>query len=73
MTWGVCTLDECKVAHIEQVLGYVNGNKTRAARLLKINVKTLYNLRRKFGLLLSSPDNGNSEERGETWTEEHSD
>jgi len=38
------TLDEVKRVHIASVLKANNGNKMRTARLLGINVKTLYNL-----------------------------
>jgi DNA-binding NtrC family response regulator len=38
------TLDEVKRIHIASVLKTNNGNKMRTARLLGINVKTLYNL-----------------------------
>ncbi len=38
------TLDEVKRIHIARVLKENNGNKMRTARLLGINVKTLYNL-----------------------------
>jgi DNA-binding NtrC family response regulator len=38
------TLDEVKRIHIANVLRENNGNKMRSARILKINVKTLYNL-----------------------------
>jgi two-component system, NtrC family, response regulator HydG len=38
------TLDEVKRIHIAAVLKANNGNKMRTARLLGINVKTLYNL-----------------------------
>ncbi len=38
------TLDEVKRLHIANVLRANEGNKMRTARVLKINVKTLYNL-----------------------------
>lgn len=38
------TLDEVKRIHIANVLRENDGNKMKSARILKINVKTLYNL-----------------------------
>jgi len=38
------TLDEVKKIHIARVLQQNAGNKMKSARMLKINVKTLYNL-----------------------------
>lgn len=38
------TLDEVKKIHIANVLGTNEGNKMKTARMLGINVKTLYNL-----------------------------
>ena len=38
------SLDELKRLHIAKVLRENDGNKMRSARILKINVKTLYNL-----------------------------
>lgn len=38
------TLDEVKKIHIANVLRVNEGNKMKTARMLKINVKTLYNL-----------------------------
>src|SRR5690606_20341343 len=38
------SLDEVKRLHIARVLRENGGNKMRTARILKINVKTLYNL-----------------------------
>jgi DNA-binding NtrC family response regulator len=42
------TLDEVKKVHITTVLRENAGNKMRTARILKINVKTLYNLMKKL-------------------------
>jgi two-component system response regulator HydG len=42
------TLDEVKRVHIANVLRDNAGNKMRTARILKINVKTLYNLMKKL-------------------------
>ncbi len=44
------SLEDVKRAHIARVLAKNAGNKTRTARQLGINVKTLYNLVRKLGL-----------------------
>jgi len=38
------TLDEVKKLHVARVLKQNDGNKMKTARMLKINVKTLYNL-----------------------------
>jgi DNA-binding NtrC family response regulator len=38
------SLDEIKRIHIANVLRQNDGNKMKTARILKINVKTLYNL-----------------------------
>ena len=38
------TLDEMKKLHVSRVLKQNEGNKMKSARMLKINVKTLYNL-----------------------------
>ncbi|HVR74816.1 MAG TPA: sigma-54 dependent transcriptional regulator [Planctomycetota bacterium] len=42
------TLDAVKKIHIDNVLRANEGNKMRTARILKINVKTLYNLMKKL-------------------------
>ena len=42
------TLDEVKRVHITNVLRQNAGNKMRTARILRINVKTLYNLMKKL-------------------------
>jgi len=42
------SLDEVKRIHIANVLHENEGNKMKTARILKINVKTLYNLMRKL-------------------------
>jgi DNA-binding NtrC family response regulator len=42
------TLDEVKRIHIANVLRENAGNKMKTARMLKINVKTLYNLMKKL-------------------------
>jgi two-component system response regulator HydG len=42
------TLDEVKRVHISNVLRQNAGNKMRTARILRINVKTLYNLMKKL-------------------------
>lgn len=44
------TLKEVEEAHIRQVLAKYQGNQTRAARSLGINVKTLYNRMRASGM-----------------------
>ena len=44
------TLDEVKRIHIGNVLRENAGNKMRTARILKINVKTLYNLMKKLDI-----------------------
>ena len=44
------TLDEVKKIHIANVLHRNNGNKMKTARMLKINVKTLYNLIKSLGV-----------------------
>ena len=41
---GALTLDEVKALHIARVLRENEGNKMKTARMLDINVKTLYNL-----------------------------
>ena len=38
------TMDEVKRIHVANVLRENDGNKMKTARILKINVKTLYNL-----------------------------
>jgi two-component system response regulator HydG len=51
------TLDEVKRIHISNVLRENEGNKMKTARILKINVKTLYNLMKKLNIGESSrPD-----------------
>ncbi|MBN1443377.1 MAG: sigma-54-dependent Fis family transcriptional regulator [Planctomycetes bacterium] len=44
------SLDEVKRIHIARVLRENGGNKMRSARILKINVKTLYNLIRSLDI-----------------------
>lgn len=44
------TLDEVKKIHISNVLRENEGNKMKTARILKINVKTLYNLMKKLSI-----------------------
>lgn len=44
------TLDEVKRIHIGNVLRENEGNKMKTARVLKINVKTLYNLMKRLGI-----------------------
>jgi DNA-binding NtrC family response regulator len=44
------TLDEVKRIHIGNVLKSLDGNKMRTARVLKINVKTLYNLMKRLDI-----------------------
>ena len=46
------TLDEMKKVHIANVLRSNNGNKMKSARMLKINVKTLYNLIKSLGITI---------------------
>jgi DNA-binding NtrC family response regulator len=49
------TLDEVKRLHIANVLGENGGNKMKTARILKINVKTLYNLMKKLDIKETGP------------------
>ncbi len=44
------TLDEVKKIHIASVLKANGGNKMKTARILQINVKTLYNLIKNLGI-----------------------
>ena len=44
------TLDEVKKIHIASVLKANDGNKMKTARILRINVKTLYNLIKNLGI-----------------------
>ncbi len=44
------SLEEVKRAHVAKALAANKGNKTKTARQLGINVKTLYNLVRKLGI-----------------------
>ena len=44
------TLDEVKKLHVARVLKRNDGNKMKSARMLKINVKTLYNLIKNLGI-----------------------
>jgi len=44
------TLDDVKRIHISNVLRQNAGNKMKTARILKINVKTLYNLMKKLDI-----------------------
>ena len=46
------TLNEMKKVHIANVLRSNNGNKMKSARMLKINVKTLYNLIKSLGITI---------------------
>ena len=46
------TLDEVKKLHVARVLRQNEGNKMKTARMLKINVKTLYNLIKNLGVEL---------------------
>lgn len=48
--WGVLPLREAMALHVESVISYARGNKTKAARILQINTKTLYSLRKRYGL-----------------------
>ena len=41
-----------KKVHIANVLRSNNGNKMKSARMLKINVKTLYNLIKSLGITI---------------------
>ena len=43
-------LDEVKRIHIANVLRHNDGNKMKSARMLRINVKTLYNLIRSLDI-----------------------
>jgi DNA-binding NtrC family response regulator len=45
------SLDEVEKEYIKMVLSSVSGNKVKAASLLKISRRTLYNKLRRFGLL----------------------
>ncbi|MGQ9590129.1 MAG: sigma 54-interacting transcriptional regulator [Planctomycetota bacterium] len=49
------SLDEVKRIHVARVLRENRGNKMRTARILKINVKTLYNLIRRLGIEEPAP------------------
>ncbi|MEC9353271.1 MAG: helix-turn-helix domain-containing protein, partial [Planctomycetota bacterium] len=44
------SLEEVKRAHVAKALAENRGNKTKTARQLGINVKTLYNLVKKLGI-----------------------
>jgi DNA-binding NtrC family response regulator len=44
------SLEACEKQHIKKVLNLVDGNKTQAANLLKIGLKTLYRKINKYGL-----------------------
>lgn len=46
------TLDEVKNLHIANVLRANSGNKMKTARMLKINVKTLYNLIKSLDIMV---------------------
>ncbi|MBC9797242.1 sigma 54-interacting transcriptional regulator [Sinomicrobium weinanense] len=46
----VLSLKEMEQNHIQNVLEYVNGNKTRAAKLLGIGLTTLYRKMEEYGL-----------------------
>lgn len=48
---GAVTMDDYKRAAVENAMKATDGNKTRAAAMLEVNVKTLYNLLRKWGQL----------------------
>ncbi len=36
------SLEEVELLHIKKILSYTNGNKSEAARILKIGIATLY-------------------------------
>ena len=47
---GIFTLKDMEKAHIDSMLAYTGGNKTKAAELLGIGLTTLYNKIREYGL-----------------------
>lgn len=50
-TYLEVTLFDLEKKHIVDTLGYLSGNKTRAAKALGITVKTLYNKLHSYGLI----------------------
>ncbi|MFH2201836.1 MAG: helix-turn-helix domain-containing protein [Elusimicrobiota bacterium] len=47
---------EAERIHILRVLADAEGNKTKAAKILEVDVKTLYNKLKKYGVDLSEQD-----------------
>jgi DNA-binding NtrC family response regulator len=50
------TLDELERRHIERVLEVTGGNRPKAAKILGINVSTIYRKLEKFNLSDKTPD-----------------
>lgn len=44
---GLATLEDAKLAHILRVVEVCGGNITKAARILRVNPKTIYNVKRR--------------------------
>ena len=59
---GNLTLDEVERVHILRILERHHGNKKRAAGVLGIDTKTLYNKLRRYGVPLGRPADGESAE-----------
>lgn len=52
---GIPTLAQWERQHIESVLEYTKGNKSQAARILDVSIKTLYNKLHSYGLMPKKP------------------